>query len=86
MTLADTIASWMKLGYDMRAEEEQWEMRAKTAESEVMRRPTVTELKDAVAAERERCERVIGNLMYESYDITPIECLSRALAAIRKGG
>lgn len=39
----------------------------------------------AVAAERERCERVIGGLMYESYDISGPECLSRALAAIRKG-
>ena len=39
----------------------------------------------AVAAERERCERVIGGLMYESYDISGPECLSRALIAIRKG-
>lgn len=40
---------------------------------------------DAVAAERKRCELIIGNLMYESYDITAPECLSRALIAIRKG-
>lgn len=40
---------------------------------------------DAVAAERERCERVLLALLHESYSMTGPACVQRALIAIRKG-
>ena len=39
----------------------------------------------AVAAERERCERILLALLHESYDMSAPACLQQALAAIRKG-
>lgn len=40
---------------------------------------------EAVAVERERCERILLALLHESYDMSAPACLQQALAAIRKG-
>ena len=70
----------------------QWEMRARTAEMEVMRRPTVTEMNDAVAAERERCAKEVERLRADNASLTAEVMHLRELvaqraraAAIRKG-
>jgi hypothetical protein len=40
---------------------------------------------DAVAAERERCERVLLALLHASYSMSGPQALQRALSEIRKG-